>query len=167
MFTETTQLETLRQKIEDMDYEAASQSDYLDRGKPSPSEAKHAQEMIGSLTRQSKEAKAELKKLIATVQTQQPQAFQEWVNFHTNIIQTIIDEKPANSMAAVRRNVAVKTLEEWEKVRTGELHYVFINYYFLKDYKAHVRTVLGSNITTVEQLSPQKTETKAWWQFWK
>ena len=32
MFTETVQLESLRQKIEDAEYEAGSQSDYLDYG---------------------------------------------------------------------------------------------------------------------------------------
>jgi hypothetical protein len=60
-------------------------------------------------------------------------------------------------MAVTRRNVAKSTLQEWEKVRTGEQDYVRINWHFLKDYKESARK-LGKNF---------KSDDKSWWQFWK
>ena len=93
MFTETIQLETLRQKIEDTEYEAGDRSDYLDHGKPNQAQAKQAQELIAKLNSESKALKAELKELITAVRAQQPQALEEWVNFHIGILQKIVDEK--------------------------------------------------------------------------
>ena len=151
MLAETIQLETLRQKIEDVEYEAGDRSDYLDRGQPNSSQAKQAKELIDKLSNQSKALKAQLKELITTVRVQQPQAIEEWVNFHAGILQKIVDEQTTGTMAAVRRDVAKRTLEEWEKVRAGEQEYANINWHYLKDYKASVRKIGG----------------KAWWQFWK
>jgi hypothetical protein len=150
MLAETIQLETLRQKIEDVEYEAGSQSDYLDRGGPNPAQVRQAQTRIDKMNSQSQLLKAELKELIARVRVQQPQAIEEWVNYHVGILQKIADEKTTGTMEAVRRSVAKTTIQEWEKVRAGEQEYVTINWYYLKDYKSHVRK-MG----------------KAWWQFWK
>ena len=150
MLTETMQLETLRQKIEDVDYEAGSQSDYLDRGGSDPARVKKAREILDTLNHQSKTLKAEIKELIATVRSQQPQAIEEWVNVHIGMLQKIVEEKATGSMGPVRRNVARSTIQEWENVRAGEQDYVTINWYYLKDYRASVRK-MG----------------KAWWQFWK
>lgn len=162
MLTETIQLETLRQKIEDAEYEAGNQSDYLDRGKPNSGQAKHAQERIDKLNSQSKALKAELKQLIAAMRSQNPQALDEWVNFHTGLLQKILDEKTTGANAATRRSVAKGTMQEWEKVRAGEQEYVNINWYFLKDYKASVRKF---DSITDERI--RNTDGKAWWQFWK
>ena len=150
MLTETIRLETLRQKIEDAEYEAGNQSDYLDRGGPNAAQAKRAQQLIDKLNDQSKALKAEFKELIATVRLQQPQAIEEWINFHISILQKIVDEKTTGEKASTRRFVAKTTIEEWEKVRAGESEYVNINWYYLKDYKSRVRKIR-----------------RAWWQFWK
>ena len=81
MLAEAIQLETLRQKIEDSEFEAGNQSDYLDRGQPNAAQAKRAKELIAQLNSQTETAKTELKQLIASVRAQQPQAVEEWVNF--------------------------------------------------------------------------------------
>jgi len=160
MLSETVQLEALRQKIEDAESESGNQADYLDRGGPNPSQAKRAQELIAKLDSQSKTLKVQLKELVATLRSQQPQAIEEWVDFHINILQKIIAEKATDAMAATRQHVAQSTLQAWEKVRAGEQEYVGINGYFLKDYKASVRALNSS--------SPKKaTNNKTWWQFWK
>jgi len=57
MITQATQLETLRQKIEDSEFEAGNQSDYLDRGKPNAAQAKRAQELILKLNSQTEARK--------------------------------------------------------------------------------------------------------------
>ncbi|HSL41848.1 MAG TPA: hypothetical protein VK897_00345 [Anaerolineales bacterium] len=159
MLAETIQLETLRQKIEDAEYEAGNQSDYLDRGKPNAKQAKQAQELIEKLNNQSKALKAELRQLIATVRSQQPQAFDEWVNFHIGILQQIADEKEPGVKVSTRQFVAKSTLQEWEKVRAGEQDYVGINWHYLKDYKASVRKF--------ESPRAKNSKNKSWWQFWK
>ena len=159
MLAEAIQLETLRQKIEDSEFEAGNQSDYLDRGQPNAAQAKRAKELIAQLNSQTETAKTELKQLIVSVRAQQPQAVEEWVSFHTGILQKIIGEKTTGTNAVTRRNVAKTTLQEWEKVRAGEQEYVRINWYFLKDYKESVRKLNRS--------SAGKTGEKSWWQFWK
>lgn len=159
MLAATIQLEKLRQRIEEMEYESGDRSDYLDRGKPSAAEAKRAQARIEELNSQSKAFKSELKQLIAVVRAEQPQAFEEWINYHTGILQKILDEKATNTNANTRKFVAKNTLQEWEKVRAGEQDYVGINWYFLKDYRASVRTFSEPGINT--------KESKSWWQFWK
>jgi len=167
MLTETIQLETMRQKIEDVEYEAGDRANYLDYGKPNPAQAKQAKELIENLNSQSKELRAEFKQLIATVRSQQPQAFEEWINYHIGMLQTIVDENPAGKDARTRKFVAKQTLEQWEKVRAGEQEYVNINWHFLKDYKADVRTITGGRVKKAESNSQVENEGKAWWQFWK
>ena len=81
MLAETIQLEKLRQKIEDVEYEAGSQSDYLDRGKPNSKQAKQAQESIDKLNEQTKALQAELKDLISGLQARQPHAV-SWRKTH-------------------------------------------------------------------------------------
>lgn len=159
MLAETTRLEKLRQKIEDVEYESGDRADYLDRGRPNADEAKRAPARIDELNSQSRALKAELKQLIAAVRTEQPQAFEEWINYHTGILHKIADEKGTDTNAKTRGLVARNTLQEWEKVRAGEQDYVGINWYFLKDYKASVRAFREPGI--------KARENKSWWQFWK
>ena len=159
MLSETIQLETLRQRIEDSEFEAGNQSDYLDLGKPNAAQAKRAQEMIEDLNRQTEASKAELRQFIANVRAQQPQALEEWINFHVSILQEITNEKATGVQAVTRRNVAKGTLQEWENVRAGEQDFVRINWHFLKDYKERVRKL--------NNMGAKSSEGKAWWQFWK
>ena len=123
--------------------------------------------MIEKLNEQSKSASAELKQLIGTVRSQQPQALEEWINYHIGILQKIVDEKSTEQNAAARRNVANGTIQNWEKVRAGEMEFVNINWHFLKDYKASVRSLTGRSAKTTGSASQSKAESKAWWQFWK
>ena len=167
MHPEAVQLEVLRQKIEDVLYESGNQSDYMDRGKPNSSQAKKAQELMTELNNQGKALQAELKQMIATTRSNNPQAVEEWVNYHIGLLQKIADEKTASASDVARRNVAKSTMQEWEKVRAGEQDYVNINWHFLKDYKAGVRSITGRASKKADGPSNRKTEDKAWWQFWK
>ena len=166
MLPETIQLETLRQKIEDSEYEAGDRSDYLSYGKPNPAQAKQAQELIEKLKVESKATRAELKQLLGSLRAQQPQAVEEWINYHAGLLQKIIDEK-TEAVITPRKNVAKETLQNWDRVRAGELDYVNINWHFLKDYKASVRTITGGSAKTAGKTGQEKTEGKSWFQFWK
>lgn len=168
MHPETIQLEKLRQKIEDALYEGAMQSEMRDRMKLSPAEAKKVQDAIKGHDSQAKTLQAEFKQLIADMRSQQPQAFDEWINYHLGILQRILDEKGSGTNAGPRRLVAKQTVEQWEKVRAGELEHVSINWYFLKDYKAEVRTITGMKTpANSAQKSSEKKSGKSWWPFGK
>lgn len=167
MHPEAVQLEGLRQRIEDVLYESGNQSDYLDRGKPNSSQAKKAQELVTELNNQGKALQAELKQMIATTRSNNSQAVEEWVNYHIDLLKKIADEKTASASDVARRNVAKSTMQEWEKVRAGEQDYVNINWHFLKDYKAGVRSITRGVSKKADSMSGNKTEDKAWWQFWK
>jgi hypothetical protein len=169
MHPETIQPETLRQKIEDLMYESGDRANYLDYGKPKAAEAKKTQETIKQLDNQAKALQAELKLLIADMRAQHPQAFEEWINYHTGMLQKIMDENTKDPNERTRKFVAKQTLEEWEKVRAGEQDYVNINWNFLKDYKAEVRTITGGtkmNINTGPSAGDAK-KSRSWWPFGK
>lgn len=151
MLQETIQLEKLRQLIEDAEYEAGSQSDYLDYGKPNEAQQKKAQQTIQQMMTQSQQLKLQLKETITTIRRNKPEAFEEWVNTHKRMLERIMAEKPTGTNSQVRQNTARGTMNQWEKVVAGEQEYVGINWYYLKDYKAEVRKVFGKN----------------WWEFWK
>ena len=150
MLPETLQLEKLRQQIEDAEYEAGNQSDYLDRGNPSAQQSKAAQETIARMELKSKELKAELHALIETLRMDKPEAIREWAQYHQGILQRILTETGNDTLFRVRQNVARETSKAWEQVLAGAQEYVGINWYYLKDYKAEVRKQGG----------------KAWWKFW-
>ena len=175
MFKETVQLEKLRQKIEDLRSASGDRADYLDYGKPTPEQAKQANETIKKMNVEIKAGQVELKQLLDTLRVRQPQAIEEWVNYHIALLQTILAENSTDRNAGTRKYVAKETLQNWEKVRTGELDYVDINGYFLKDYKNHIRsfnenTQIGAPIratSNYSNLNQAKSKDKAWWQFWK
>jgi len=155
MLEETIKLEKLRQQIEDAEYTVGDQSDYLDLGKPNAAQAKSAKETITRMQARSNELKSELHELIATLRKEKPQALEEWVKFHKDILERIIAEPTGNTQTKVRQNVARETSQAWDKVLVGEQEYVNINWHYLKDYKTQVRK------------SGSPGGKKAWWKFWE
>lgn len=141
MLKETIELEALRQQIEDAEFEAGSQSDYIDYGNPNEQKKKQAQEIIAQMMQKSGELKVHLRERIAAVRREKPQAFEEWTKVHKAVLERIITEQGSGA----RINLAKATLKKWENVSTGELEYVGINWHFLKDYKAEIREVFKKN----------------------
>ena len=165
MLTETIQLETLRQKIEDTYEASAAPSEMLDRGMVAPAKQKETREFVNQHNNQAKALKEELKQLIAATRSQSPQALEEWINYHIAILQKIADENTAGDKARLRRSVAKTTIAEWEKVRAGEQEYININGYYLEDYRVAVRKITGRSTRAPRDAT--RAEGKAWWQFWK
>ncbi len=161
MYSETLQLEALRQQIEEAEYEIGSQSDYLDYGKPNTAQKKKAEELILRLREQSQQAKGRLHEALITIRSEKPEALAEWVNYHKGILECITAEQVTDSNSTARRNVAQSTLNQWEKVLAGEQEYVNINWHFLKDYKAEVKKLAPRSAVTSDNAK------KSWWQFWK
>ena len=172
MLSETVRLEKLRQKIEDLREKSGDRANYIDYGKPNPAQLKEAQETIKKLDVEIKAGQAELKQLLDTLRKQQPQVVEEWVKYHVSLLEMIVAEKSTDKNAGTRKYVAKETIDEWNKLRSGETDYVNINGHFLKDYKAHVRSFnensqMGEFIKAMKTSSSANAEGKAWWQFWK
>ncbi len=167
MHPETIQLETARQKIEDTYAASVAQSEMLDRGMMTGAKEKEAREFVDRHNNQAKALKEELRQLIAATRAQNPQAFEEWIEYHIAMLRKIADENTAGDKARIRRSVAKTTIAEWEKVRAGEQEYININGYYLEDYRAAVRKITGRSARQVVSATQTKTEGKAWWQFWK
>ena len=165
MLIETIQLETVRQKIEDTYAASVDQSEMLDRGMLKGAKEKEAREFVNQHNNQAKALKEELKQLIAATRSQNPQAFEEWINYHIAMLQKIADENTSGDKARIRRSVAKTTIAEWEKVRSGDQDYVNINDYYLPDYRVDVRKITGRSTRVARDAT--KAEGKAWWQFWK
>lgn len=172
MFTETVQLEKLRQKIEELNYQSGDRANYIDYGKPNPAQLKEAQDVLKKLDVEIKAGEAELKQMLDMLRKQQPQVVEEWVKYHISLLEMVIAQNSTDRDARTRKYVAKQTIENWEKLRSGDVDYVHINDGFLMDYKIHVRTInensqVGEKIKTMKTSSQAKTEGKAWWQFWK
>lgn len=148
MLEEAIKLEILRQKIEKIEESMGSQSDYIDYGRPDKKQIEKIQKEIANDKIKVDALKAELGELIAKTP---PQALDEWVNWHKNILQKIVLEQGVDTKSKTRIFTAYQTLEAWEKVIRREQDYILINGYYLKDYKEKAR----------------KEFRQDWWKFWK
>ena len=164
MQPEALELEKLRQQVEDAEFTLGDRADYLDYGKPNAAEKQKAQQVIEQMRRQSTELKTKLHETLAAVREARPEAFNEWIDYHKHILARIIAEPTTDANSKARQNVARDTLNQWEKVRAGELAYVNINWHFLKDYKAEVKTLFPAVPATEKKA---EKENKKPWQFWK
>lgn len=147
MLEETIQLEKLRQKIEKMLDDMGSQSDFIDYGKPDKKQAEKIQQEIAAQTKRVEALKTKLREMISKSSAQ---AIEEWVNWHKNILQNILNEQGTDTKNKTRIFTARQTLGAWEKVLHKEQDFVSINWYYLKDY----------------QEKAKKEFSKYWWKFW-
>jgi hypothetical protein len=158
MREESIQLEVLRQKIEEAEYESGNMSDYIDRGRPGDKELKSAQERIARMNKEAASLKAELRELIAASPRE---ALEEWINWHKNVLEEILNENSADPNSKTRQHVARATLAEWDKVLQGGQEHVNINWYFLKNYREKAqKTFKGGKVNTNGKSS------KSWWKVW-
>lgn len=175
MLSETVKLEKLRQKIADLREQSGDRANYIDYGKPNPSQLREAQETLKKLDVEIKAGQAELKQLLDTLRRQQPQSIEEWVKYHVSLLEKVIAENASDRDAGTRKYVAKETIKEWNQLLAGETDYVNINGHFLKAYKDHVysfneNSQIGEQFrSTSAQAASGKTNSnnKAWWQFWK
>jgi hypothetical protein len=148
MLEETISLETLRQKIEKMEDDMGNQSDYMDLGRPDKKQIEQIQQQLASDKVKVEALKSELHSLILK---SSPQAIDEWVNWHKNMLQKILSEQATDTKGRTRLFTARQTLEAWDKIARGEQDYIAINWYYLKDYQEQAR----------------KEFKKGWGSFWK
>lgn len=129
------ELEAQRQRIEAAEQEAASLSDWFDRGGSGAA----GRERMEAMTEQAEGMKRELAARLARVREREPEAVAEWVDWHVRELRQIVAEPVKESTGAARRLVAAETLGSWEAVRRGERSYVGINWYYLADHQQAMR----------------------------
>jgi hypothetical protein len=142
-YPETIALETLRQKIETALQESGSLADYLDRGRPNPSEASEARRQIAELVDRAALWRLDLAHLVANTRAQCLPAFEQWIALHIEALGLIAAETPADGINRTRRMLAAGALHQWERVRTGEETYVGTNSHFLADHQQAMQRLVA------------------------
>jgi uncharacterized protein Yka (UPF0111/DUF47 family) len=155
----TLELEALRQRIEAAEDEAGSISDCLDRGQSSSLRMPNPRAHIEDLMQLAKDLKQELHSLLAECRSTNPQSVEAWINLHVEALRRIADEPQGDAVAETRKQVARRTVEDWERVRKVEKSYVATNWSYLADHQKAMQRLLPTQHPTVEVATP-------WWKFW-
>ena len=148
MHPQSIELEKFRQKIEKIEYEIGSLSDYLDLGKPNEKQKQTTQAAIAKLGTQSQELSAQFHDLIVSIRASEPKAIEQWVQWHQGVCERIIAEPVHNRKSSTRQFVARGTLNQWFQVLRGEKEIVLINWSFLPDYIKHAKEFFQNRILT-------------------
>jgi hypothetical protein len=128
--------EAARRRVEAEECAAGSLSDYLDRGRPNPEQARRARADIWGHEAWTEAERRALCDLVSDTRCRTPQAMAAWVEAHIVLCDAIAAE-PADAdwSSGVRPHVARQTRAAWEKVISGAECHVRINWYFLFDYE--------------------------------
>lgn len=110
-------LERLRREIDDLEGAAGNLGDYLDRGRPSPDEAKEAHEAMERHRREAGRLRAQLRELVETLRRDGPEILVLWAAAHVRVCRSLLASLPDKSDdERTARFVARSTLEAWEKL---------------------------------------------------
>jgi len=133
---QAVQLERLRREIDDLQGAAGSLGDYIDRGRPSPVEAKEAYD---SMERQRAEAgrlRARLQALVETLRRVGPEILVAWAEAHARVCRALLLTLPDKSDDdKTARFVARTALEAWEKLPGGGESFIGISSPWLEGYQ--------------------------------
>ena len=140
------QLEAIRQTLDDIGSAIGSLCDYLDLGHPNEQQERDTHARIAEYRREESEARARYDELLARLRASAPEVVEEWARWHIGFCGRIIaetaDAKPQPngyvSDAQVSNYVARETLKEWQQVLAGTQDFVWINSYFLWQYRKDV-----------------------------
>ena len=140
------QLEAIRQELDDLGSAIGSLYDYLDRGHPNEQEERDTHTRIDAYKREESETRAQFTELLSRLRSASPEIVKEWAQWHIGFCERIIaetaDAKPQPngyvSDAQVSNYVARETLAQWREVLAGTKDFIWINSYFLHDYRRDV-----------------------------
>jgi hypothetical protein len=115
-------LERLRREIDDLQGAAGSLGDYIDRGRPNPSEEEQAYEAMQRHRRDAERLRARLQALVETLRRDAPEILAAWAAAHVRVCRSLLASLPDRSEdGQTARFVARAALEAWEKLpRDGE-----------------------------------------------
>ncbi len=141
-------LETLRRRLEAVRYQIGSMSDYLDRGRPTPDEARKTRAAMADQEAAAADLETQLVAMIAAYRQNEPHLIRQWVSIHQAILRELnayfAAHQAENAYAyRLERYVTAQAVEEWEKVQSGELDFVINNWYVMGKQQDVVRKHFG------------------------
>lgn len=151
MNDQTFQLELLRQELDDLGSSIGSLYDYLDHAHPNDLEERDTHARIDKLKQAEAKTLAQFTELLNRLRADAPEVVEEWARWHIGFCERIIaetaDAKPQPngyvSDAQVSNYVARETLGQWHEVLAGTKDFIWINSYFLWDYRKAVVAAVG------------------------
>ncbi len=141
-------LETLRRRLETVRHDIGSMSDYLDRGRPNSDEAQKTHTSIAHQEKLVTDLEKQLVAMVKAHRKKQPYLIDQWAAIYQAIFQELnayFESHQAEDAYAYRleRHVTAQAIEEWAKVRSGELDFVINNGYVMRDRQAVVQKHFG------------------------
>jgi hypothetical protein len=151
MDSRALKLERLRQDVQLYSSLAGSLVDFLDRGQPTPDQARQAEADMARYEQSEAQARLALSTCLAELRAAAPQAVRAWADYHIAICKPILEEADPGpqpdglvSDQSVRLYVARQTLAAWRKVRRGQEDMVSINPAYLADYYEAISALVSS-----------------------
>jgi len=140
------QLEAIRQELDDTGSAIGSLYDYLDHGHPNEREERDTHARIDELKQEEAQTLEQFIELLSRLRSTSPEVVEEWARWHIGFCERIIaetaDAKPQPtgyvSDAQVSNYVARETLGQWNEVLAGTKDFIWINSYFLWQYRRAV-----------------------------
>lgn len=150
MNDEAFELEAIRQELDDLGSAIGSLCDYLDRGHPDEQEERDTLARMDELKQAEAETRARFTELLARLRSASPEIVKEWARWHIGFCERTIaetaDARPQPngyiSDAQVANYVARETRSQWEEVLAGTKDFIWINSYFLWEYRRDVVAAL-------------------------
>lgn len=138
-------IEEKRSAIFRLHQENLSLDIFLDkvRGAP-PEEYEKASNRYNNNTEKEKKLEIELKNLLHELKLSYPAMHNKWIEMHLNICRQIIKSSPGDDFNSTRRFVAEESIEEWQKVKNGEIAFHIPNVYYLSDYDSFRDQIFAS-----------------------
>ena len=141
-------LETLRRRLETVRHQIGSMSDYLDRGHPSPDEARKTHAAMAEQEDAAAELETQLVAMVQAHRQNEPRLIRQWISIHQAIFQELnayFTAYQAENVYAYRleRYVTAQAIGEWGKVLSGELDFVINNSYVMGKQQDVVRKHFG------------------------
>ena len=137
-------LEALRREIDDLQGAAGSLGDYIDLGRPTPSEADAAFDQMQAYRQSAEQDRQRLQAQVEAYRQSCPEILSAWAGAHCRVCRAILEaDFPPGSDAQTARYVARTTLEAWEALPQAGETFIGINTAWLSNYLDRLEADLG------------------------
>ncbi|PKP02006.1 MAG: hypothetical protein CVU11_13315 [Bacteroidetes bacterium HGW-Bacteroidetes-6] len=141
-------IEKIRSQIFRLHRENLSLDIFLDKVHGAPlEEYEKASNQYNKNIEEEKKLEIELEYLIQELKLNYPAMYNKWIDIHLSICKKIIDSSPGDNFNSTRRFVAEESIEEWQKVKNGEIAFHIPNAYYLSDYDRFCDQIFASSFS--------------------
>jgi hypothetical protein len=137
-------LEALRRKIDDLESEAGARGDYLDRGHPSPLQAREAMARMEVCRASAASARELLRTEVEALRRTFPEVLSDWAGAHLCVVRALLAAGfPDTPDGATARYVIRTILEAWQALPAGGDAFISVDSPFLPDYTDRLAIEMG------------------------